>query len=128
MNNLIEFAKENRTTTFFRSKAILEIRVAYRIMEYLAPDDNFPPKVNPSTKDLFLKGEFYRVYGYIIEELDLEASTDIGCSAGMVKLEADAVELMDYLYPIYEKNCTDKKEKRRIELLKELKELDGEQE
>jgi len=124
VNHLIEFAKGNRTTTFFRSQAILEIRVAYRIMEYLAPDANFPPKVNTSTKDLILKGEFGKAYEYVLEELSLENhNIDLGCSAGMERLRSNAIELMSHLLPIYEKTCADKKERRRIELLKELKEL-----
>ena len=125
MNNLIEFAKNNRTTTFFRDKVILETRVAYKIMEYLAPDDNFPPKVNQFTKDLMLKGEFSKAYEYVIEELNMEVDASLGCSAAEMGLQQDAMALMAHLLPIYEKTCTDKRQKRRIELMRELKELEG---
>ncbi len=123
-NHLIEFATNNRTTTHFRDTAILEIRVAYRIMEYLAPDETFPPKVNTLTKNLILKGEFENAYEHILQEIDkLGLITDLGCSQACKKLEADAIALMERLLPVYEQNCKDTREKRKIELLRELKEL-----
>ena len=126
MNTMIEFARNNRTTTFFRNLGILEIRVTYRIMEYLAPDNAFPPTVNQFTKDLMLKEEYNKAYEYVMEELELEGSTDLGCSQAEGNLRTNAVNLMAYLLPIYKKQITDKKEQRRIELIEELKELEGE--
>ena len=124
-NAMIEFAKNNRTTTFFRNSAIVEIRIAYAIMEYLAPDDTFQPEIIQSTKDLMLKEEFSKAYECIVDELNAESSTDLGYSAAEASLITNAVELMRYLLPIYKKHVTDKKEQRRIELLKELKELEA---
>ena len=120
MNSMIEFAKNKRTTTYFRDEAILEIRIAYRIMEYLAPDSTFPPKTEPIIKNLILVGEFLHAYECIMEEFD----ADLGCSAGMERLSVDAIELMKYLLPLYKKDCMTKKEKRRLELITELNELD----
>jgi hypothetical protein len=125
MNHEIEFAKDNRTTTFFRDLGILEIRVAYKIMEYLAPDDVFKPKINQFTKDLMLSKEFSKAYEYVIEELDAEVNTDLGCSASADRLQANAIDLMKYLLPIYEASCKDAKEQHRIALIKELKELEA---
>ena len=127
MNDLIEFAKENRTTTFFRSKAILKIRVAYRVMEYLAPDETFPPKINQNTKDLLLMKRFSEGYRSIMHELNVEESTDLGCSSHMEALQADTMALMECLLPTYKKNCKDKREKRRVELLQELAGLESDE-
>ncbi len=126
MNHLIEFAKTNRTTTFFRDLAILEIRVAYKIMECLAPDETFPPKVNEFTKDLMLRREFAKAYEYVMEELDVEGGNpDLNCSQAAEKMITDAIDLMRYLLPIYEQTYKDAKEKRRIALLRELNELES---
>jgi len=125
MNELIDFAKSKRTTTFFRDEAILKIRMAYRIMEYLAPDSIFTPEVTQSTKNLMLQGEFIRAYEFVMEEVSQKTNTDLGCSSAYEPLQREAVELMEYLLPIYQKGCRDVKEQRRIKLLSELKELDS---
>ena len=119
MNNLKVFADNNRTTTFFKDMAIMEILVAYRIMEYLAPDETFKPDVNENTKALILTEKYHEAYSRIISETQV----DISSAHWGEHLEKNAVELMQYMLPIYQKNCTDKKERRKIELLKELEEL-----
>ena len=124
MNSMIKFAQYNRTTTYFKNRGVLEIRIAYRIMEYLAPDSVFPPPIEQPTKDLLLKEEFSGAYECVIGEIALAHNTDLGCSAGAGDLRIKAIELMRYLLPLYKATITDKKEKRRIELLRELKELD----
>jgi len=126
MNHLIEFADNNRTTTHFRDSAILEIRIAYRIMEYLAPDETFPPKIDPHTKSLMLMTHFSSAFDNIGAELDADGiNTDLGCSLAFKKLRTDAIELMKHLLPIYQQNCHDAKEKRKMALLQELKELES---
>ncbi len=126
MNHLIEFADNNRTTTHFRDSAILEIHMAYRIMEYLAPDSVFPPKINEATKSLMLNGNFHNAFDNIGAELEADGvDTDLGCSRAFEKLRADAIELMQRLLSKYEQNCKDAKMLRRIALLKELKELES---
>ncbi len=125
MNNMIEFAKTNRTTTYFRNYAFAQIMLAYRIMEYLAPDNNFPPKVDTLIKNLLLQKAFSEAYEHIHNELlHNNFNLDTGSSCGNELLKSQAIELMEYLLPIYEKGCKDVKEKRKIELLKKLHELD----
>ena len=122
MNRMIEFAKEQRTTTYFRDYAIQEIKVAYRIMEYLAPDGIFKPDIVENTKDLIFLGRYKDAVEKIIEsEL---TNLDLGCSSGYDAMCQHAVELIEYLLPISKQNVTNVKEKRRLELLEELKELE----
>jgi len=125
-NIMIAFADNNRTTTYFRDSMILQIRIAYKIMEYLAPDSVFPPKANQFTKNLMLEEKFPKAYGYVIEELDNELHVDdLGSSSGAEYIERQAIALMKHLLPIYKKGVTDAKEKRRIALIEELNSLDN---
>ena len=127
MNNMIEFAKNNRTTGYFLHYVIVEIRVAYRIMEYLAPDSAFKPRdLNEKTKHYIFSGSHSEAIERIIDH-EIEYY-DLGSSSGYESLREQGVELIRYLLPIYEKDVTDAKEKRRIELLKELQELDVKEE
>ena len=126
MNGMIEFAKSKRTTTYFRNYAVLEIQIAYRIMEYLSPDSVFPAKdLYNITKNAILAENYPLAFANVIDELDSAGfSTDIGSSWGMEALQADAIDLMAYLKPLYVNNIKDAREKKRAELLKELSELD----
>jgi hypothetical protein len=126
MNNLIEFAKQNRTTTFFRELEIFKIRVAYRIMEYLIPDPCFQPKINQFTKDLMLRHEFEKAYEFILEELSLDGIQLPDSCYWQEIIQIESIELIKYLLPIYEQNIKDAKDKRRIELINELNKLDKE--
>ncbi len=120
---MIEFAKTNRTTTYFRDDAIYKIYIAYRIMEYLAPDDNFPPRdLDKHTKELMLLGQYEEAYERVFYDISI---TDLGSSSGSEVLRQEAIELMKYLAPIYSKNIKDVKEKRKLELLKELRQLEA---
>jgi len=122
-NRMIEFAKNERTTTYFRDYAIQEIRLAYRIMEYLAPDTTFPPKINEETKTLIFYGRYDDAVERIIDEELI--CTDLGSSSGNDALKHNAIELMKYLLPIYKQNLSNTKEKRRLELLEELQKLEA---
>ena len=123
-NRMIEFAKNERTTTYFRDYAIQEIRLAYRIMEYLAPGTTFPPEIiDEETKTLIFYGRYYAAVERIIDEELI--STDLGSSSGNDALKHNAIELMKYLMPIYKQSVTDAKEKRRLELLEELQKLEA---
>ncbi len=127
MNSMIEFAKNNRTTDYFRDFAIVEIRVAYRIMEYLAPDSLFPAKdLIQGTMNLMLSENFTRAYNAVKEEVDNVLYTEINSSHGDESLKIKGIELMKYLLPLYKQGCKDIKEQKRIKLLEELKELDNE--
>ena len=120
---MIEFAKDTRTTGYFRNYAIQEIRIAYRIMEYLAPDITFPPKVEEDTKSLIFLGR----YGDAIERImDNEIDhIELGSSSGCDALRHHAIELMEYLMPIYKQDIKNAKYKRRLELMDELRELEA---
>lgn len=123
MNRMIEFAKNTRTTDYFRDYAIVEIKIAYRVMEYLAPDSIFKPTITQSTKDLMLQKRFSAAFEAMCESDNL-GFENIGSSIGAESLRTNAIELMAYLLPIYEASEKDAKEQRRLELLKELRELD----
>jgi len=125
MNKMIEFAKNTRTTDYFRDYAISEIKIAYRIMEYLAPDSIFKTEVTQTTKDLMLQKRFSAAYEALWEACEFH-TTDCGSSLGSEALRNNAIELMQYLLPIYEASEKEVKEERRLKLLKELRELDSE--
>jgi hypothetical protein len=120
---MITFAQNNRTTTYFRDYAINEIKVAYRIMEYLAPDDRKSYDLDTDTLDLLLSRRFEDAWNRIENEIIIK---DLGCSAGYEAFKDNAIKLMEYLLPIYRDNIKSQKEKRRIELLDELSKLEGE--
>jgi hypothetical protein len=127
-NNMIQFAKQNRTTNFFRELGIIETRIAYRIMEYLAPDETYPPKINQFTKDLILQKQFDKAYEYICEEISLEGhNIDTGSSCYNEGLQKHSVELIEYLLPIYLASIKNHREKLRAELLEKLNELNKEE-
>lgn len=119
-NKMIDFAKGTRTTSFFKDLAIIRIKIAYRIMEYLAPDTSFPPKIDGDVKTLLLKGQFEKAYNAIHDELDIE----IDSSSWDETIEREAVELMKYLLPLYESSKKSAKEEKRLKLIQQLKELD----
>ncbi len=122
MKTMINFADNNRTTTFFRDLEIYKIKIAYRIMEYLAPDSVFKPdNLNKDIMNLLLQGRFPIAYGMIKNELIDDI--DLG-SHNSEDVENEAIGLMQYLLPIYKKGIQTNKEQRRIQLLEELKELE----
>ena len=118
--DMIQFAKETRTTSYFLNYELGAVKVAYRIMEYLAPDDNFPPKINKGIFDKILKGDYRDAVIEIRYELGLEDHHDYS------GIDSTAIELIEYLLPRYLDNIASAKEKRKIELFKELAELDKE--
>ena len=123
MNKMIQFAENTRTTTYFRDMAIAEIRLTYRVMEYLAPDATFPPTdLNTNIKDALLRERFEPAYEAICDEVI--SSYDCGSSSGSEALRVNTIELMAHLLTIYRKDVTDAREKRKIELIAELKSLE----
>lgn len=118
--DMIQFAKETRTTSYFLNEELGKVKVAYRIMEYLAPDDCFPPKINKETFNKMLKGDYIEAVYEIRCELGLDDYHDYG------DIDKSAIELIEYLLPIYLDKLASDKEKRKIELFKELAELDKE--
>jgi len=120
----INFAKETRTTTFFRDFAISEIKVAYRIMEYLAPDSHFPPKIDEVTMTL-IKNE------HLLEALQRILSNDIDCDIDLShwsqELNKKGLELMEHLYKEWIISKKNAKELKRQELLKQLADIESEE-
>ena len=121
MNKILDFAKENRTTTYFRDMSIREIKLSYRIMEYLAPDDIFPPSnLDKITQTLLNNKHFDEAIERIIAETKCDSSSSLGAE----NLRENMLETIEFLYKErYEKLERDKKaiiEKLEIEL-KQLK-------
>jgi hypothetical protein len=121
MNKLIDFAKENRTTCFFKDLAIAEINVAYRCMEYLAPDENFKPKDLIKKTQLLVDNQLFEEASS--EIIDNEVNIGIDSSHYMEVLREQTIELLNYLYPIRQKQLEQSKELKRQQLLKQLAEL-----
>ena len=123
-NVLIQFADNTRTTTFFRSYAIAQIKMAYRIMEYLAPDSTYPPdNIDSVTKELMLREKYDEAFDRLENDGCVD---DVSSSYWGENLKEDAKGLMAHLLPQYQAAKKSAKEERRLELLKELGELDDE--
>lgn len=126
-NNMIEFAKENRTTSYFKDYAISEIRIAYCIMEYLAPDSVYPADdLSTTIQTLLLTGNIETAVEQIYDTLDIDCFS----SAGSDSLLVEAIELAQYLLPLYKKDNIDylvdkerELENKLIEVKKKLKEV-----
>lgn len=117
------FAEDYRTNTFFRDLAIAEIRVAYRVMEYLSPDSVEKHKTNPETLRLIIGGAHNQ------EQLTKAAETIVDeCGTfgehSQQSLEKGCVMLIKKLLPGYIAVKATEKEKKRLELLKQLEDLD----
>lgn len=123
MIDMIEFTKNTRTTTFFRDLAIAKIKVAYRCMEYLLPDNIFPPgKLSENIIKLLVDKKFDSA----AEEIIKEVNVNIDSASWMENLEEETIKLLDYLYKEYEKESKRLKEIRKQDLLRELKRLEME--
>ena len=76
--NFMEMMKDTRTTSHFRDYAIAEIKIAYRIKEYLDPDPYFPPNnLNSATIVLLENDEIEEAIRRIIDKelyIDIESS------------------------------------------------------
>ena len=89
MNGLMELIKKERTTKYFRDFAIAQVKLAYRIKEYLDPDPMFPSKtLSEETSDLFLRGNFSDAVGSCMKEIFI----DIPCSEGYDSLKEEAIQ------------------------------------
>lgn len=88
--NLMKKMTNARTTSYFRDYAIAEIKIAYRLKEYLDADEMFPPKdLNNATKVLLENSEYEEAVRRI---MDKELYIDLGCSSGYESLVEEAVE------------------------------------
>ncbi len=119
------FASEYRTNKFFRDLAISEIYVTYRAMEYLNPDSMEKYDTNPETLKLLLECSINpRKYAEAANKIIEECNIFIDSGHWNSSLINETVKLIEILLPEYIKSKTTEKEKKRLELLKELKELD----
>lgn len=123
MNNLMKMYRNTRVNDYFKKYTHTQIDIAHRILEYLEPDEYFPPKnLNKSIMDRFLKRDVIGAVDGIINELNI----DISSSSGSDGLNKEAVEFAEeVLKDFFEKK---KKEKlsERERLLIRLGELDEE--
>lgn len=123
MDNLMKMYRGTRVNDYFKNYAHAQIEVAHRILEYLEPDECFPPKnLSKGIMDNFLKRDVISAVDGIINELDINISS----SSGSDDLNKEAVEFAeDVLKDFFERK---KKEKlsEREQLLIRLGELDKE--
>lgn len=123
MNGLMKMYRNERVNDYFKNYAHAQIEVAHRILEYLEPDEYFPPKnLSKRVMDSFLKRDIISAVDGIISELNI----DISSSSGSDGLNKEAVEFAEeVLKDFFEKK---KKEKlsEREQLLIRLGELDKE--
>lgn len=93
--NLMKSMKDVRTTSHFRDYALAEIKIAYRIKEYLTPDNYFPPNnLNNVTKLLLCNGEYREAVQRII---DKELYIDIESSSAYEDLVDEGIEFIESL-------------------------------
>lgn len=121
MNNLMALYKNERTNEYFKNYAIMQIKIAHRIKEYLNPDEYFPPKdICEDTMDLFLKKEVKKAVRKIFEEV----SFDCDCSSGYDSMETEAIMFAEELLTEYFERVNKKLLLEREQLLIRLGEID----
>ena len=122
MDGLMKLYKNERTNDYFKNYAIMQIKVAHRIKEYLDPDEYFPPKdICKSTMDLFLQREVVKAVSRIFDEV----SFDCDCSSGYDGMEKEAVEFAEELLNEYFEKVNKNLLSEREQLLIRLGEIDN---
>ncbi len=116
------YTEKERCTDYFRKYAIMQIKMAHRLMEYFNPDSVFPPKdLYESTMKLFLNKENRKA---VIEIIEKEIYVEINSSQGYEDFVDEAVVLSFQLYEEYIERKHSEEIKERENLLKRLAELD----
>ena len=119
-----QFVTTERGTEYFRDYAIKQIKIAYRLMDYLDPDHCFPAKdLSKHTMKLFLDGEVAQAVHNIIEN---EICIDIPSSHGAEGFQYEAFVLATEMLEKYKTNIVDEKIKERNKLMEQIKKLDKE--
>ena len=122
MNDLMKLYKNERTNDYFKNYAIMQIKVAHRIKEYLNPDEYFPPKdIDKSTMDLFLQRKVIKAVSRIFDEV----SFDCDCSSGYDGMEKEAIEFADELLNEFFEKVNKNLLSEREQLLIRLGEIDN---
>ncbi len=123
MNGLMKMYRNERVNDYFKNYAHAQINVAHRIMEYLEPDEYFPPKdLSSSIMDKFLKRDVIGAVDGIINELCI----DISSSSGSEGLNREAVEFANEVLEDFFERKKNEKLSERERLLIRLGELDKE--
>lgn len=126
MDNLMKLYRKERVNDYFKNYAIMQIKVAYRILEYLEPDEYFPPKnIDESTMELFLQREVGKAVSRIFDEISFKC----GCSSGYEDIEREAnafaSEVLEDYFAKIKKDKLSEKEQLLIRLGELDKELDN---
>ena len=122
MNDLMKLYKNERTNDYFKNYAIMQIKVAHRIKEYLNPDEYFPPKdIDKSTMDLFLQRKVIKAVSRIFDEV----SFDCDCSSGYDDMEKEAIEFADELLNEFFEKVNKNLLSEREQLIIRLGEIDN---
>lgn len=117
INLMLEFTKNFRNNDYFFNIALDEIRLSYFITNILNPDN----QPNVYSKD-------YIKNGLLDSNERLNSVRKLASIKNIENYSQEhVIELLDYLTPIYIKNFATTKDKKRIELLRQLKELDEEE-
>lgn len=123
MNGLMKMYRNERVNDYFKNYAHAQINVAHRIMEYLEPDEYFPPKdLSNGIMDKFLKRDVIGAVDGIINELCI----DISSSSGSEGLSREAVEFANEVLKDFFERKKNEKLSEREQLLIRLGELDKE--
>lgn len=119
----MKLCRNERVNNYFKNYAIYQINVAYRILEYLEPDECFPPKnLQREIMDNFLKKDVGKAVFEIIDELDI----DITSSSGFNDLEKEAIEFANEVLIDFFKRKKKEKLTEREQLLIRLGEIEEE--
>ena len=122
MDNLMKLYKNERTNDYFKNIAIMQIKIAHRIKEYLDEDEYFPSKdICKSTMELFLQKDVKSAVRRIFDEV----SFDCDCSSGYEDIEREAVEFAKELLYEYFKKVNRNLLNEREQLLIRLNEIDS---
>ena len=117
INLMLEFTKNFRNNDYFLNIALDEIRLSYFITDILNPDN----KSNIHNKD-------YIKNGLLNPNERLNSVNKLAHIKNIENYSTEhVIELLDYLTPIYIKKLATTKDKKRFELLRQLKKLDEEE-
>ena len=117
-NFMLLFVKNCRINDYFLGHAINELKLGYIIAEYLDPDSESKFKPNKEILNKLISPN---------HEEQIEAIHLLCEENNLVEGDTQATrETLEFVVPLYIKKRASQKEKKRIELVNELTELDSE--